>query len=153
VSQAFPGLFETYWHLFNDGDRFGQWLHCSVSVDLIPGEQSLECTTSMSSSTLSQHPAVMGEFCSLIHFSSFCDNLMMMCFGFCVEIQKVDLSGSLIQQSEKDREAESDSDDDDDLSSDSDDSDSFVHIPMPKCYQYNLVQGNWTQLILLRHSM
>jgi hypothetical protein len=62
-------------------------------------------------------------------------------FRFCVEIQKVDLSGSQIQQAEKDREAESDSDDDDDLSSDSDDSDSFVHIPMPKCYQYNLVQG------------
>jgi hypothetical protein len=95
----------------------------------------------MSSSTLSQHPAVMGESCSLINFYLLCDNLMTICFGFCVEIQKVDLSGSQIQQAEKDREAESDSDDDDDLSSDSDDSDSFVHIPMPKCYQYNLVQG------------
>lgn len=68
---------------------------------------------------------------------------MMVWLEFCVEIQKVDLSGSMIQQSEKDKEAESDSDDDDDdLSSDSDDSDSFVHIPMPQCYQYNLVRGN-----------
>lgn len=67
----------------------------------------------------------------------------MLSVGFCAEIQKVDMSGSQIQQPEKDREYESDSDDDDDLSSDSDDSDSFVHIPMPKCYQYNVAPGNF----------
>ncbi|CAB3360594.1 Hypothetical predicted protein [Cloeon dipterum] len=112
-----PGLFECYFHFYQEDERFGQALRCSFTVNPIPGETHTEIT-SLCSNTITQHP-------------------------FIKEIREADLTGSITKDRDQEEyESGHDDDDeevdDDDTSSDSDDSDSFVHIPMPQCYQYKL---------------
>jgi hypothetical protein len=33
VVSEFPGTFESYWHFYHMGVRFGHWLGCAVVVD------------------------------------------------------------------------------------------------------------------------
>ncbi|PSN33627.1 hypothetical protein C0J52_20100 [Blattella germanica] len=34
-TDKFPGVFESYWHFYHMGDRFGHWLCCAVIVDSV----------------------------------------------------------------------------------------------------------------------